>query len=356
MKAVTDKLRAFIVAIRQLAKSLKRGRTELEKAMRNYRSAQEASEKAAKGKKAAERKSRKSSKKSDTPLEAFQEKGTQIISMAIGGEEFNDHDYFSKDDAIDDMQPYIVTGVKWAMDMAASQDIAVLGPVAKSIKLFNDDFRQSDLRKTAGRCMRANVDEESMSDAASQDYLLAKCLPLCPKGSLAVNSIASGDNADLLKRCMCLSNFGVKQGSHHAYIEKGKLWSIRVAIEGMRVMAVTPAASLCEFMKEKNITQSSAPSFLKGMRAESTEEYTKKHPLYWATLGPGDLLFTPYGYVIYENVHDGADVLGLRAGIAVSRDKRGVQEAKKEAEAPATPEQSVCKQLVGLLSSAETKV
>ena len=123
--------------------------------------------------------------------------------------------------------------------------------VLKSLKIFHDDFAQSDVRKQAGRAMRQSTVEDAHSDAASTHYLMAKLRPLCPKGTIGVKSLKNAADDSPLKNALHLCNFAVKQGSHHAYVDKGKLWSIRVATEGARVVAVASFQHVVDFMKAK---------------------------------------------------------------------------------------------------------
>ena len=141
----------------------------------------------------------------------------------------------SEDKVPNGMEPYIITGVVWAKEIGATKSIsdAVESPVLKSLKFFNDDWAQSDVRKQMGRCMRQNVDEEMNTDTAATDYLQTHIIPLCPRGTLASHNARDvGEDNESFKKSLSLSNFAVRQGSHHSYVDKGKLWSVRVAIEG----------------------------------------------------------------------------------------------------------------------------
>ena len=82
------------------------------------------------------------------------------------------------------------------------------------------------------------------------------------------------------------------------------------------------------------------------MRGDSISEYVKKHKLLWATAGPGDFLFMPAHYLLYEAVQDSNDVLGLRAGLIVPRGAKGYNLFDEEAKLSSTADGAVCKLVV----------
>ena len=69
----------------------------------------------------------------------------------------------------------------------------------------------------------------------------------------------------------------------------------------------------------------------------------------FATVGPSEFLFVPYGYVMSEQVPD-QDATGLRALVLVPRDKKVVDEITASANQPATPSSNVLKSIAAGLA------
>lgn len=354
VKAANDEIKVFLSAAKQLSASLKRSVTELEKATANCKEAAEASEKKIKKQTDAAKKEGKAKKtaKFDSAGSVFQEVGIPIEAVAVDTDPFKEHILINKGEDIDVPAPYIITAVKWAIALGealskpAADDEA---GVTKCLRMFEEDFLLSDVRRTTGRCMRSSVDEDTASDDAAKDFLAARMLPLCPRGTIGAGALAEEEHP--LKKIMALSNFAVKQGSCHAYVDKGKLASMRIAVRGTRLIAMMPLASVVAYMNELNVTSVTPANFVKSMRKESASEYVKNHKLYVATLGAGEFLYIPAHFIVYENVSEQVDVLGLRASIVVKRDKSAMAEMKKEASSPSTPADAPCKHVIALAAA-----
>ena len=355
VKKHNEQLKVFVNAGRQLTLSIKKAFKELDKAVNNHKAGEEASQKASKDKDHSVKRARKSAKRIDSPAESIQDKGHPMLVLPFDSDELKGHEFF-KDGAVlaEGMQPYMITGVPWAKEVGRMKDLPekAESPVLASLKLFYEDFQQSDVRKQAGRCQRQNLNEETQADANALDYLNARLLPLCPQASISANSLADLADDNQLRKAMALSNFAAKQGSHHAYVDKGKLASLRISTEGTRLVAATSLHSLTEFMKLKNVNHITPTNFFKAMRMESTTEYAADNKLYWATVGVGDALFIPSGFLIYESVQDDMDVVGMKMSIIISRDQKGIAAFKQEADLPSTPEAAICKQVVKAATKA----
>ena len=63
-------------------------------------------------------------------------------------------------------------------------------------------------------------------------------------------------------------------------------------------------------------------------------------------------MFVPSHCVLVEVAHDHCDVIGLRAGLIVTRDSQGYNAFEEEADDAATPEGALCKLIVKAAKAA----
>eukprot|EP00969_Alexandrium_andersonii_P316430 13978771-Alexandrium_andersonii.AAC.2 len=80
---------------------------------------------------------------------------------------------------------------------------------------------------------------------------------------------------------------------------------------------------LKEFMLKKKVT-GDIKTFFREMRQEGIKELAEHTPVFQATLGPSDFLFTPSHMVSLESMM-ADDTVGLRALCVLKRDKPGMK-------------------------------
>ena len=72
--------------------------------------------------------------------------------------------------------------------------------------------------------------------------------------------------------------------------------------------------------------------------------------VYFATVGPSDMLFTPSHSIVLEEVH-ASDTIGLRFGMVIPRDAKGAAAFKEMAAAVSTPAAHMSKSVASVLDS-----
>ena len=190
IKRVTLKLAVFKAAAKQLHVSWTVAVRELAKANEGRQKALEQSEMDKKrkidGDKTGLGKKPKKRARPHTALEVIQNLGKDIKTTAMEHWESAAAAWIQSSAEIEVAEPYIVTAVSWVKALVEDED----SQVAKSLREFVEEFKESEVRTKAGRCMRRSLDEAS-SDASANDFLLNKLYPLNPKGSVCSPAVSS---------------------------------------------------------------------------------------------------------------------------------------------------------------------
>ena len=245
------------------------------------------------------------------------------------------------------MEPYIVTGIEWVNKILEGTESVSIG---NSLSAFVEDWKKSELRTTAGRAMRFVTDEsDDRSMAAGNAFLLSNFLELCPHGVLVAPSIQHKAKVGDLLAQMGLSSFVIRGQTMHTTIERHSLWCARVTFSGTRQVCMARAASVKTYMQSKGVAGGEVRTFFKDLREDGVQDMVKTVKVFFATVGPSEFLFVPYGYAMSEQVPD-QDVTGLRALVLVPRDKKAVDEITASANQPATPSSNVLKSIAAGLA------
>ena len=349
IKDTTAKIAAFRNAARSLLSSWRIAVKELQRTRSGYQAALDQSVKDRKAKRQAEDAKTKDAKKrkGNATMDVIAHHGTSkttFSSAQQGWREMGElaQSIFAADSAMD-IHPYIVSGI----------DIEYLlkddgGPVAKSLREFAVDFKDSDVRKTAARAMRRSLDEDG-GDASANDVLLNKMVELCPRGSRLSPGLAA--EAPALKAACSLHNFGLKCHSVHSSYEKDHLWTCRLSVWGTRSVAIFRASEVQDYMRKKGIVGVDAKAYVQDIRREGlTGLLDTGSRVYFATVGPSDMLFTPSHSIVLEEVH-ASDTIGLRFGMVIPRDAKGAAAFKEMAAAVSTPAAHMSKSVASVLDS-----
>ena len=196
---------------------------------------------------------------------------------------------FCADDDIS-MKPTVLTGMK--LDFLNDDD----DKVATSLKEFGKDFSNSTWRESAERAMRANVDSER-SPTAANDCIISTLLGFLPRGAIVPPSLQGPLATDL-----ALSNFGLKEGSYHASLEKHQLWAARLSTSGRRQVCVVDLDDCKKHMREKAVMGKKVQDFMKEMSSQGISEFTAKFPTHTATIDRADMVLIPANSIVLDQV------------------------------------------------------
>ena len=251
----------------------------------------------------------------------------------------------TKGDPIQSAEPYVITGVSLKfMDDAQS-------PVARSLKAFVEDFKESDVRKKSGRAMRPNIWEQCL--AGARDFTLNTLSPLCPTHTILSPALESKHES--LRQAMVLSDFGLKGFTRHSSLEKHQLWTGRLIITGSRQVALARAADVANHMRDMGIFGLDVKEYMRELGIDGIKKLLEKTKIYWATTGPGDFVWSPSHFVTMETVAK-TDVLGLRVGMLCPVDTTGYTAFKAKSDEATTPASHESKLIVGAVQKLAASV
>ncbi|MCP4244211.1 MAG: hypothetical protein GY772_27000 [bacterium] len=118
-----------------------------------------------------------------------------------------------------------------------------------------------------------------------------------------------------LEEGMAAAMFMAAAGTEAAYVEKYGLPALRLTVSGTRFVVQVPVSATWEYFSRAGVTtgggdrpfEADALSKLHGgllqLSREALVDIARRCPVYAATLGPGDLSYTPAGYLTVESVH-----------------------------------------------------
>jgi hypothetical protein len=168
-----------------------------------------------------------------------------------------------------------------------------LGDIAvkTAIESFRASWPTSSVRANPGRGL-----------LRFKDPAVSNTLRLILAGVMKKFLFRVPEDASDLVQCMISSIFAVAVGNEAGYVEQQAVPTLRLALQGSRVVAmcsVATAAKVC------NVSMDNASCFTKlaqaflGATQNKVENMGKN--LFFATLGPGDLLYTPMSWVVAES-------------------------------------------------------
>ena len=115
--------------------------------------------------------------------------------------------------------------------------------------------------------------------------------------------------------------FGIGRSYDKVTAEHCGAAAARLTLEGSRSVVATSAQHLLSFMGRKGVTghisQGRMFAFMRSMQPAMLAEYAKQCSMWSGTVGPGDMIITPYGFVVGELVSEAT--MGLRVSLAPSR-------------------------------------
>lgn len=131
--------------------------------------------------------------------------------------------------------------------------------VGRSFSDFTTDFSTSHWREQAERAMRVSTNTDH-KDTDATHFVQSKMRQYCPKHSCLVSGIP---DKSPLRAEMCLTNFGMKQGSTHTSYEKSNLWTARLTTKGTRTVSIFDTNIVKNFLKNQGLHGKDPKQWLK---------------------------------------------------------------------------------------------
>lgn len=115
------------------------------------------------------------------------------------------------------------------------------------------------------------------------------------------------------------SVFGIAKNSEHIATEIHYASAFRLTLKGSRAVVMFPFMELVGLMSAAGLTCEFTPSrmldFGKKMSKASLDTLAEGGRLYHGTIGHGDIVFVPAGWVVAERVAANLDFVGVRVGV-----------------------------------------
>lgn len=178
----------------------------------------------------------------------------------------------------------------WCGAAALLQHVSGEPSVASALSAFKSSWATSAIRASPGRGLQKLKDESTAS--------AAKCILA---GSLMRHVLPVPDSAVELTASLTSSIFAVALGTEAAYVEKDALPTLRMATGGSRMVCLCPLTAACKVL-EVDMKKGSAFTRLSQALLAATQAKVAAlgSELYHFALGPGDVLYTPAGYIVAE--------------------------------------------------------
>ena len=186
---------------------------------------------------------------------------------------------------LDCSKPWVLCGAATLLERVSSER-----DVNAAISAFKSSWATSAIRANPGRGLQRLKDQSTaaVARAIMAGYLNRHVLPVPASASELATSLAS-------------SIFAVSVGNEAAYVEKDSLPTLRMATVGSRLVCLCQldvASKALEIdMAKPNAFARLSQAFLAATQAKVN---TIGSDLHHFTLGPGDVLYTPGGYVVAE--------------------------------------------------------
>ena len=357
IKELTGQMLAFKNCGKGLQASWKVAISDLETALKHLKTSTEQSEKEALKAKAKAKATTGTAggskrKKANGMLDILMEGAESIRSFDARQSEWNESSEVAKkmfqEGGDMRMEPYVISGIGVSMFEGESGELGD-DAVAKSLKSFVTDFASSPWRTSAERAMRPSLDS-NRADIAACDYVLSHMKQYCPRDAILPPHVEAKSQ---LRAEVGLTNFGLKQGSFHATIEKGGLWTARLGTHSRRSMVVLKLEDTKSHMRSQGMIGKDIATFVKEMGVSSAQAFLQSnYKVFGCTAAKGDLVWVPAHSVIVEQVADEADCFGLRFGMVIPTDTAAFAEFATVAGRKMTSSGHISKAVVALAAAA----
>jgi hypothetical protein len=196
----------------------------------------------------------------------------------------------------------------WVLCEAASllQSVSSERGLDSALSSFKSSWATSAIRASPGRGLQRLKDD---STAAAARGILA--------GNLSQHILPVPDSAPELLASLASSIFAVAVGNEAAYVEKDAMPTLRMAAVGSRMVCLVQLGIAVNIL---GVVMAKPNAFMRVAQAILAATQAKINALgpdlYHFALGPGDVLYTPAGYVVAEaaGIGNGPRASGKDAG------------------------------------------
>ena len=162
---------------------------------------------------------------------------------------------------------------------------------------FRDSFNDARKKSKGARVSKAVEDSEVLAALQSKvDDLFLKSGRVVARDSMTKQ----------LQDALQVSLFGIDASYDKVSGEFLGCAVARLSVEGTRTVVMTEVLQLQGFMQRKGIagliTLAKMSAFFRAMNVAMIQDYQKECVLWSCTMGPGDFLYVPYGFVQAELV------------------------------------------------------
>ena len=192
---------------------------------------------------------------------------------------------------------------------SAAAKVSALSAMKDSAAAFAAVWKASPLRTHPGRASLKLVAPASDMAAEALTVNLAGCAVHVNAHEALCTSLAPGA-------------FAVTAGSQAVFTEKDAMPSLRVASAGTRLVVMMPVAAAHAYMSIGTAGAGGPP--IKGsmvnlshsvlnLTREAVADAARRFPIYFSTLGPGELLYTPANWITCESAHSSKPARDVRS-------------------------------------------
>ena len=183
-------------------------------------------------------------------------------------------------------------------------------------------FRNHTLRGTDGRAVK-RISDEALASRCAQGLVAA-----LPPATLIDTSTEERQKRPNL---MPVGLVVVPDRDFFA-AEADGLASLRLAVEGSRTVVCASYSTLRDVIRltdgiESRVSLKHACTFLKHLTVEQATAFPSTMGLFKGTMGPGDIMYMPAGFIVAEVMHNKVDFLGVRLSV-LANDQKAIDELK----------------------------
>jgi hypothetical protein len=120
-------------------------------------------------------------------------------------------------------------------------------------------------------------------------------------------------------------HFALRAGRDHWVGELEDLPSVRVALEGSRVVVMCRIIDMNQFIKDEEgntddggILKQTCFYTFRTLHTDKCKAFCQKYDMFHATLGPHDVLYVPTGYMLGERTGERQNIIGMRASFVIN--------------------------------------
>jgi len=192
---------------------------------------------------------------------------------------------------------------------SAAATVSTLSAMKDASSAFAAVWKTSPLRVSPGRAMlKLTAPASNIAAAALAESLSGFALHV--------------EAHDALRASLAPGAFAAAAGTEAAFTEKDGMPSLRVAWAGTRQVVTMPVAAVRAYMgigaagADAPLVKGSMVKLSQSvlnLTRESVADAASRFPIYFSTMGPGELLYTPANWITCERAHSSKPVRDARS-------------------------------------------